>query len=1323
MRNRMLLFLSLFVSVPMFAAVTGTVMTPEGQAIANARVSLYAVESVEARRVRLLSENPEAVPLVSAQTDAKGAFSLASPKDALLDLRVTANGYEPWQRRIERDEEVGAIALAKAETKSGTVKANGKPVANAAVVVGYGATEYVTKTNEEGRWEAPDPKKARTIVVLHPNFAVSEETSMGIRDGITNLNRTLNAGTAIAGRAVLEDGTTPVAKATVFVDGWPMATSADDGTFTIPRAPSKWSSVIAQGGNLIGRRTTSTERPLKVRLSKAATVTGRVLDAKTKVPVAGAVVRVNSRGMRQADTWWSTASDAKGNFTLQVLPGAYNLAASHPAYEVRNIDVNAVGAQMASKELVLSPMSRVTGVVVNDERKPVAAAVVGAQDASRGDMEFAPMRIIRDSSAYSGPDGRFSLRVRSESDLKIRAVKKGFPPATSSETMKLSPGERKSNIVLTIPSGIAVTGKVTDRDGKPLSGVAVTSTLSPTGQRGMMQRIMIGGAPPADDDSVRTGSDGTFTVRVVEGTHDFTLRREGFATKHVRSKSVTVAGPNTIETTLDPSVEISGRVTRGGVGVDSVMVLSFGDGDSTDTMTGPDGSFVLTGLTPGPARLMLRKEEDMVSEQRTITAPARDVAIELPAGVTVSGRVVEKGSHKPITSFQVGISLSRSGGGMVMMAPPQLRNFTSDDGSFTLENVPTGAINFIASAPGYTNTRLNLNLEEGKPVSNLELELDTGVRLIGKITGPDGAALSDASVRVAMISSGSSVMRGTNRGTTTSSSGEYELDALEPGEETIEITHSKYLPERKTVQLKGREVRLDAQLSAGSRASGVVVTDSGAPVADAEVEAMANGGSSRRAKTDASGRFEIDSLSPTRYEFRASKAGLADGRVKDVDIAAGTPVRIVMGSGGTLYGVVRGLTEQELTTTMVEARSSEGMASGGVDATGAYRIEGVPAGTVSVRATMMGRGFANRKSSAAQSVEMAAGSSRQVDIEFKSDTVIRGRVRRNGQPVPSAGVTFISKPGGPQVSVTGAADEQGNYSVSGLEDGEYTVIVNDMQRFTSFTTSYDVRGSGTFDIDHTASSLRGRVVDASSGDPLVEARVQLRNTGQQGVRFAERTAMTDANGVFNLDLVSPGSYLLTADKDGFGNHVLDLNVTDRPLDNVELRLPRSEGITLKVVDARNGKALNATVVVFDPAGRVVHEERGFFMGDTGDSMRLSLAAGTYTATVSAWGFGTRHVSLRSPSTQTVPMALAAKIIVRSKHSDRVRTRLIDASGMPYPRWSSNPPQTFLTPSPGATTIEGIAGGTYTLQLLGSGDAILDAKQIVVTDGQTVEVEI
>jgi hypothetical protein len=1315
--------------LPLSAAVTGTVMTPEGQPLAGARVSLFSLESNDVRHARLLSANPEAAPLASTQADAKGNFTLASPKEVLADLRIFAPGYEPYQRRVERDEDAGAIALPKAEMKRGTVKANGKAVANATVVLMYNGAEYLTHTDTDGRYEAPDPKRARATAVLHPDFAVSEETAATFNGGLTTLDRTLATAVPLAGKVVGEDGKTPVAKATVFLDSWPLATSGDDGTFTIARPPKKWTTAIAQTATLIGSRAPTSERPLTIRIAKAATVTGRVLDSKTKLPVAGAVVRVNARtmGPRQFEVWWSATSDAKGNYSFNVAPGAYMLAGAHPAYETRPLDVNLASGQTSSKEIMLTPLARVSGLVLNDEKKPVVAAAISTQDARDG-MDFT-MRFMPNASTVSGPDGRFSFRIRSDSELKIRAMKKGLPPATS-EALKLGPAERRTNLVLTIPSGIAVTGKVTDRDSKPLSGVAVVAQQAASGPRGvMMQRMIIGGPPSNSDDNVRTASDGTYTIRVTEGTYDFAFRGEGWSTKNVRGKSISLAGPNVVDTTLEPSVEISGRVVRGGAGIEGVNIFSFADGDSTDAVTGPDGSFTLSGLTPGNTRLMLRKEDEMVNEQRTATAPARDLVIEVPAGVRVSGRVVEKSSHKPVTAFQVGVSISRSGGGMVMMAPPMLRSITSDDGAFVLDNVPIGAVNFVASAPGYTTSRLNLNVEEGKPITDLEVALDTGVRLVGKVTGPDGAPVGEATVRLAMMGGpGMNLARATDKRTTTNSSGEYELESLEPGEETIEITHAKYLSERKTVQLEGREKRLDVQLSNGLRVSGMVVTDSGAGVPEADVEAVAAGGMARRTKSDASGHFELDSLSPARYEFSASKNGFAEATLRDVDVSTGVPVRIVLASGGVIYGFVRGLPEQELAMTIVEVRGSDGTAMANVDASGAYKLEGVPAGTVTVRATMSGRGFASRKTSPAQTVEMASGSSRQLDVEFRSDTVIKGRVRRNGQPVPGAGVMFMPKPGsGGQTSASTTADEQGNYSLSGLENGEYSVLVSDLQRFTSYTTTYEVHGSATFDIDHTASTLRGRVVEASSGDPIADARVQLRNSGGSAspMRFGDRVVATDSAGTFNLDLVPSGTYILTADKDGFGNQVLDLNVTDRGIEDVELRLPRNEGVSLKIVDARDGRALSAGIVVFDLQGRVVLDQRGFFMGagGTSDELKLPLASGNYQATVMAMGYGTRQISLRSPSTQTVALTAAARIIVHSKHSDRVRARLVDAGGLQYPHWSATPVPTFLNPSPGTTVLDNIAGGTYTLQLLGENGAVVDTRQVLVGDGQTVDVEI
>jgi protocatechuate 3,4-dioxygenase beta subunit len=1004
------------------------------------------------------------------------------------------------------------------------------------------------------------------------------------------------------------------------------------------------------------------------------------------------------------------------------------LMAMHPAYELSTLDISAAAGQSATKEIALTPLARVSGVVLNDEKKPVVAAAISAQNAGDGGMGFMNMRamMMPNAGTVSGPDGRFSFRVRTDDDLKLRAVKKGFPPATS-EAVKLAPGERRGNFVLTIPSGIEVTGKVTDQNGNPLSGVSVMSSPTPNGQRGMVMRMVVGAMPGNDEDTVKTASDGTYSIRVTEGSQDFAFKREGFSTKNVRGKTVSLAGPNVVDATLDPSVEISGRVVRGGAGVEGVNLMSFvfGGGDSADAVTGPDGSFTLRGLSPGSTRVMIRKEEDLVNEQRQLTAPGRDVVIELPAGIRVSGRVVEKSTKKPVTSFQVGVSTSRSGGGMVMMMPPMLRSVTSDDGSFTLDNVPLGAINFVASAPGYTTTRMNLNVEEGKPITNLEVELDTGVRLFGKITAPDGTALADATVSLAMMGGpGMNVARATDQRTVTNSSGEYELDALEPGEETIEVSHSKYLPERKTVELKGHEQRLDVQLSAGNRVSGVVVTESGAPVADADVSAFASGGFPSSEKTDASGRFEFDSLSPARYQFSASKAGYVETTMKDVDVAAGTPVRLVLKSGGTIYGSVRGLTAEELTTTTVEARGAESNATATVDANGAYRLEGVPAGTVSVRAVMMGRGFSSRKVSPSQVIEMAPGASRQLDLEYRSDTVIQGRVRRNGQPLSGASVMFFPKPGSTQqTSASTTTDEQGNYSVSGLENGEYTVMVNDMQRFTSHSTTYEVRGSATFDIDHNAYTLRGRVVNAATGDPLNEARVQLRGSSNSVMRFADRVVMTDMNGTFSLDLVSPGSYLITADKQSFGNEARDITITDRPMDDLELRLQPGEGATLKVVDPRDGRALRAQVVVFDMQGRVMNNGRAFMFGDDNASDTIPLAAGQYQATVSAFGYGTRQVSLSSPSTQTIALTPAARLAIHSKHSEQLTVRLVDSNGWLYPRWSAIPPSAQLLPSPATTTIDNLGAGTYTLQLIGQGGAVLDSKQVMVAEGQTVEVDL
>src|SRR5207253_8464580 len=165
-----------------------------------------------------------------------------------------------------------------------------------------------------------------------------------------------------------------------------------------------------------------------------------------------------------------------------------------------------------------------------------------------------------------------------------------------------------------------------DTQGGPLAGVAVAAIEIEGGELGVSRRMSGGGRPGAEDDVVRTASDGTFTMHLEAGTYDFAFRREGLAAKTVGGQTISATSAPAIEATMEPSVEVSGRVTRAGSGVENVRVDALmPDFDTSDTRTVPDGSFTVSGLPAGPIRLMALNADEFIQETRTVTAPARNV--------------------------------------------------------------------------------------------------------------------------------------------------------------------------------------------------------------------------------------------------------------------------------------------------------------------------------------------------------------------------------------------------------------------------------------------------------------------------------------------------------------------------------------------------------------------------------------------------------------------------------------------------------------------------------------------------------------------------
>jgi protocatechuate 3,4-dioxygenase beta subunit len=1331
MRARFLAALAVLVALPAFASITGTVMTRDGQPLAGAKVSVYPLEAADAHRARLISANAERTPLASTTTNSKGAFTLDSPKDPVVSIRVEATGYAPHTVDIEHDEDSLVFALSAAPVKQGTITANGKPLANAHVVWLGQDGELIAKTDEKGHYSAPDPAKwAGRVAIFHPDFALFDETRGGKP---LPLDFSLDSGMPLTGKVVASDGS-PAAKAAVTIDTWPVATSGDDGSFTIAHAPKKWESLEVHATDRVAVRSRQGKSADMLKLTPGASVSGVVRDARQQ-PIAGATVSLPSNvpGRPGRGAVASAVTDAKGNYSMTgVRPGRYQLVVSHPGYYGAPVNLSLTSGAKVQKPLVALPRARISGTVVDDDKRAVAAASISADTVSRDPMGFprgmrrmmAGLPIAR--SAFSGPDGRFSIRTDSQGDLELEASKRGIP-TTKTSAMHITAGEKKSGVTIVMPRGVAITGFVTDKQGKPLSGVGVTTSENesgplPGGVRRMIASAIRGGAE--DDDTVRTGTDGKFTTRVKEGTYDVVFKREGFSTKVVRAVAAS-ATTKPLEVALEPGVEITGRVTRAGNGVEGVNVAVISSESPELSSTGPDGRFTVSDLTPGPYMVIFGKQDEFIQQMRNITAPANNVNIDLPPGGRISGRVLDKNTHQPVTSFNAGVSTARMGGGMQIDVPPMMKSFTSDDGSFSLDNVPTGTVQVVASAPGYTTARqANVTVEEGKSVENLELDLDTGVKLSGHVTGPDGGPLGGVSVRPA--NGGGGGMRivanfgGADATTaTTDGNGDYTIDQLEAGTKSFSFTMEGYLPTTKSVDLSGREARLDAQLSSGLHIGGVVVTDAGAPVSDADVRAtsaLSGSGGFRATKTDASGAFTFDSIAPGHYSFTASKSGYADGNVTDFDVSSNAPVRIALKTGGVIYGHVSGLGADDLQHVTVSARNNNGNGEAAVDASGNYRITGAPTGTVRVTADLM-RGIGNAQTTDPQTIDVEPGASVQVDLAFNTNTIVRGRVTRDGAALAGANVNFFpADRAGAQVAVS--TDEAGNYSAAGLSNGSYSVMVLDTQRMNPFSTHYDVNGSSTFDIDIKTSGVTGHVTDAGSGDPVANARIQMKSKDSGiGGMISTRAATTDSSGNFTIDSVSPGTYTLTADKDGYGNDVRDVAVTDGGAQPVQLTIARADGVTLTVVDARDAQPLNPAINVFNAAGQNVYQSifRGFSGGSA--STTIPLSPGQYTATVAAMGYAPKTVSFTSPSSQTVQLTPGGTIVVTAKNTDNTRrARLIDANGAVYARPFS-PDATY--PIPGTNnTIQNIAPGSYQLQVLVNG-AVVNTVNVTVAEGIAV----
>jgi len=1288
MRGRFLLLaFLLLVSSPAFGAITGTVVRDDGRPAAGAQVAAFALESSEQERARWLAADPVRKALAAAIVDSEGNFAL-DPKVAVADLRFEVAGLPAVGMRAAANEDFGVVRIDAAPMTRGTVTANGKPLPGATVIVRFAGAESIAMTDAGGHYVLPDPKRLLSrVLVRHPRYAPVAREFGPLTSQSADV--AMSAGIVLTGRVVAD---APVANAIIEVDNLPLATTGADGAFSIEHTPAGARKIVARAGDRIASRQLGNERNLVLRLSNGVTVAGSVRNLKSGAPVAG--VEVTAAPPRFGDTehgaWVIT--DEKGNYAIRGLAGGETeLTAIHPSYATPRVTLNLATGREVRKVLYVSPLARIAGSVVDERARPIAGVSVTPRPMGGGDMLWTPGLLRTVQTGVTAPNGRFLVRTADEGNVQVEATKTGLPPARSA-ALRVAAGARVAGVTITMPQGILLSGRVISSEAK-----------------GSEAKPIPGAGVSVSGDLVRTKNDGTFAMRVLEGTYDIAVAAAGYAPRSVRAQVSATSRP--LEIALEPGVAVSGRVTRGGAPVEGVNVYTVSGGAGAPVQTSVDGTFRIDDLGPGEIRLAFKKPEDFIQITRVVTAPASGVNVDLPAGAHVSGRVIDKTTGQPVKAFDAGLSISRPGAAIMLVAPV-MRSFTSDDGTFALDGVPAGTHTLAVSAPGYVMARVpNVTVDSEKNADNVEVALDGGVHVNGHVTGPDGAPLGGVLVRVdpTMATHGAAM---NDPYTLTDPDGEYVLENLEQGATTLAFSRNGLLTVRKNVTLSGTSAQVDAQLSSGVSITGVVMLEGGTPVANAQVQARSasDAGSARSIQTDDSGTFTIADAAPGHYQITATKPGYAAAALQDVDVPAPGALRLIMKGGGTITGRFLGLSPADLRGAVVQTSSADGGgAAASPDESGHYRIEGAPAGTVRLSARS-GQFTTSSRTAQTKSVQVESGATVNADFDFTADIVVSGRVTRNGLPQPAAVVSFLS-PTATQRSARTAADENGHYEIGGIDEGSYNVTVLDRTN-VPYTTSYQVSGSSTFDIAIAGATVSGRVIDASNGDAIAGAAVELR---RKETAPDLRSTLSDPAGRFSFDQVPAGSYEAKGMKPSYGAASVPVAVGENGAPSIEVKLTPSSGLRLRVVDARDSRPLTAWV----------HADSGNGQGYDGtvpastEPTSIALSPGSYRLTTGASGYAPVTLTVDAPGEQTVGLTPGGTIVVSSSSDTFAFVRIVDTAGVPL-RFGPGPAADLfrVDPAPGTTRIDNVAAGTYTLQLLAAGNVIRSAT-VTVREGQSV----
>ncbi|NNE16963.1 MAG: hypothetical protein HKN10_00670, partial [Myxococcales bacterium] len=440
----------------------------------------------------------------------------------------------------------------------------------------------------------------------------------------------------------------------------------------------------------------SSDPAMTVRLGRASTIEGRVVDARG-MPVEAALVRAFGEGQLRGAVLGTTESlgvtsgpvppisagtsgalayvsqvetGRNGRFRLTNLrPGAYRIVASHDDFaraESERLQLRA-GAARSDIELVVSPGAELAGRVVDERGDGLEGIPVELRDG--------PEHLPRMS--VTATDGSFSFGgVRGE--VSVTALPYDLPPVREDVAM----GE---DALVTVEIALSSTlytlrGRVVDERGFGVGGALIS--ISSKSARTPVRR------------SAKSDADGTFSVPALpEPPFALEAAHPAFSSTKIDS----IDRIEDIRVVMSAGVTLLGEVLDDWTneGLPGVRVRLEGPAQ-LESKTRGDGTFVIRQAATGIYEVSFSHPDFETQTQRVVLEPPRYVdqpqeldRVRLQPGGSIEGQVLDAYSE-PVPTAEV------------TWGDPPLwhRASRSDtDGRFVLRGVPAGSVWIWARHP------------------------------------------------------------------------------------------------------------------------------------------------------------------------------------------------------------------------------------------------------------------------------------------------------------------------------------------------------------------------------------------------------------------------------------------------------------------------------------------------------------------------------------------------------------------------------------------------------------------------------------------------